>query len=103
LEDEIVQLKGKLEKKIFSLNLKKYKKILNNSLSSESSSGDKTGQGYDPSTEQENEKISYGDVLKKPINKKEKKKKQEQYHLKRSQINKNLHLILMKKITRRIE
>jgi hypothetical protein len=67
LEDEIVQLKGKLEKEDMQSKFKNSSKILNNILSSQRSSNDKTGLGYDPSTEQENDKISYADVLKNPI------------------------------------
>ena len=45
-------------------------KILNNILSSQRSSNDKTWLGYDPSTEQKNDKISYANVLKNPIRRK---------------------------------
>jgi hypothetical protein len=73
LEDEIVQLKGKLEKEDIQSKFENNSKILNNILSSQRSSNDKTGLGYDPSTEQENDKINYADVLKNPIRRKENK------------------------------
>jgi hypothetical protein len=46
---------------------------LNNILSGQRSSNDKTRLEYDPSTKQENDKINYADVLKNPINRKERK------------------------------
>jgi hypothetical protein len=54
LEDEIVQLKGKVEKEDIQSKFENNSKILNNILSSQISSNDKTGLGYDPSTKQEN-------------------------------------------------
>ena len=51
LEDEIVQLKGKLEKEDIYSKFENNSKILNNILSSQRSSNDNTGLGYDPSTE----------------------------------------------------
>jgi hypothetical protein len=75
LEDEIVQLKGKLEKEDIKYKFENNSKILNNILSSHISSNDKRGLGYDPSTYNENDKIIYADVLKKPINRKENKTK----------------------------
>jgi hypothetical protein len=57
LEDEIIQLKGKLEKKDIQSKFENNSKILNNILSSQRSSNDKTGMGYDPSTKQKNDKI----------------------------------------------
>jgi hypothetical protein len=73
LEDEIVQLKGKLEKEDIQSKFENNSKILNNILSNQISSNYNIGLGYDPSKEQENDKINYVDVLKKPINRKEKK------------------------------
>ena len=67
MEDEIIQLKRKLEKEDIQFKFENNSKILNNILSSQRSSNDKTGLGYDPSTEQENDKISYADVLKNSI------------------------------------
>jgi hypothetical protein len=73
LENEIVQLKGKLEKEDIKSKFENKSKILNKILSSQRSSNDRIGLGYDHSTKQENDKISYADVLKKPINRKENK------------------------------
>jgi hypothetical protein len=50
-------------------------KTLNTILSSQRSSNHNKELGYDPSTEQENDKISYADVLKNSIRIKENKKK----------------------------
>jgi hypothetical protein len=73
LEDEIVQLKGKLEKEDIKSKFENNSKILNNIISSHKSSNDKIGLGYSPSTEQEYDKIGYAYVLKKPINRKQNK------------------------------
>jgi hypothetical protein len=73
LKDEIVQLKGKIEKEYILYKFERNSKILNNILSSHRSSNDKTGLGYDPSTKQENAKINYVDVLKNSIRRKENK------------------------------
>jgi hypothetical protein len=70
LEDEIVQLKRKLEKEDIQFKFENNLKIPNNILSSQRSSNDKTRLGYDPSTEQENKKISYANVLKNFIRRK---------------------------------
>ena len=72
LEDEIVQLKGKLEKQDIQSKFNN-SKILNNILRNQISSNNKIGLGYDPSTEQENEKINYANVLKNSIRRKENK------------------------------
>jgi hypothetical protein len=77
LEDEIIQLKGKLEKGDIQSKFENNSKILNNILSSQRSSTDKTGLRYDPSTEQKNGKqpISYADALEKSIRREENKTK----------------------------
>ena len=51
LEDEIIQIKGKLEKQDTRSKFENNSKILNDILSSHRSSNYKTRMGYDPSTE----------------------------------------------------
>jgi hypothetical protein len=69
LEDEIVQLKGKLKIGDIQSKFENNSKIMKKIISSHRSSNDKMRLGYDPSTKQKNEKqpISYAHALKKSI------------------------------------
>ena len=75
MEYKIVQLKRKLEKEDIQSKFENNSKILNNILSSQRSSNDKTGLGYDLSTEQKNDQqpISGAGSLKNSIRREESK------------------------------